>query len=106
MSINPLSREPLTFVLFCRREPPMQALPSGFFSGATGTIVSGPAHFASTSGPQVAVHIHRTSRRLEYNPHLMRIKSVEPSANLMNTGEQLNPTVRTEESQTFRSFLD
>ena len=30
--------------------------------------------------------------------------SVEPT-NFMNTGEQLNPAVRTEESQPFQSFL-
>jgi len=60
-SINPLSRELLTFDVFCRREAPMQARASSFFSGARGTIVSGPAHFTSTLGPQVAVHIHRTS---------------------------------------------
>jgi hypothetical protein len=102
---NPLNDgEPLTFDLFYRREAPAQALASSFFSGATGTIFSAPAHFASTSGPQFAVHIHRTSWQLEYNLHLMRIKSIEP-ANFMNTGEQLNPTVRTE-SQTFQGFLD
>ena len=106
MSINPLSREPMTFYLFYRREPPMQALASGFFSGASGTIVSGPAHFASTtSSPHVSVHIHRTSQQLKYNLYLMRIKSIEPSANLMNTGE-LSPTVRTEEFQTFRNVHD
>jgi len=101
---NPLNGGPLTFDLFCRREAPTQALASSFFSGATGTIFNAPAHFASTSGPQFAVHIHRTSRQLRYNLHLMRIKSIEP-ANFMNTGEQLNPTVRTE-SQTFKCFLD
>jgi hypothetical protein len=36
----------------------------------------------------------------------MRINFVEPSANLMNPGDQLNPTVRAEKSQTFRGFLD
>jgi hypothetical protein len=71
MSINPLNGEPLTFGLFCRREAPTQALASSFFSGARDTIVSGPAHFASSSGPQFAVHIHRTSWQLEYNLDLM-----------------------------------
>jgi hypothetical protein len=106
-SINPLSRELLSFDVFCRREAPMQALASSFFSGARGTIISGPAHFASTTGPQVAVHIHRTSRRLEYSFYLMRIQSVEPSANLMNTGEQLNrdPTVRMKNRKPYEPFL-
>jgi len=103
MLINPLSREP--FDLSCRSEAPMQALASSFFSGASGTIVSGPAHFASSTGAQVAVHIHRMSQKLECTLPLMRIKSVEPSANFMNTGEQLNPTVRTAESQTSEVFL-
>ena len=94
MLINPLSREP--FDLSCRREAPVQALASSFFSGASGTTVSGPAHFASSTGAHVAVHIHRMSQKLEYNLQLMRIKSIEPSANFMNTGEQLNSTVRTE----------
>jgi len=106
--INPLNGEPLTFDLFCRREVPTgtQARASSFFSGATGTIVSGPAHFANTSGAQVAVHIHRTSCPLEFNLYLMRIKSLEPPANFMKIGEQLNPAVSTEEPQTFRGFLD
>jgi hypothetical protein len=94
----------LTFDLFCRREAPIQDLASSFFSGSRGTIISGAAHFTSASGPQVAVHIHRTFRRLEYNLHLMRIKSVEPSASFMNTSELLNPIVRTEESQTFQGL--
>ena len=103
MLINPLSREP--FDLSCRREAPVQARASCFFSGASGTIVSGPAHFTSSTGAQVAVHIHRMSQKLEYNLQLMRIKSVAPSANIMNTAEQLNPTVHTEESQTSAVFL-
>ena len=69
MLINPLSREP--FELSCRREAPVQGRASCFFAGARETIVSGPAHFASSTGPQVAVHIHRTSQKLDYNPQLM-----------------------------------
>ena len=74
MSINPLIREPLTFDLFCRREAPTQDFATSFFSGSRGTIVSGPARFANISGPQVAVHIHRTSQQLIYSLRLMRIK--------------------------------
>ncbi|KIM46831.1 hypothetical protein M413DRAFT_440408 [Hebeloma cylindrosporum] len=42
-----------------QHEAPSQHLP-GFFSGATGTIVRGPARFANTSGNHLAVHFHHS----------------------------------------------
>jgi hypothetical protein len=54
--------EPLIFDLSCR--PSTRDLASTFFAAATGTTVSGAAHFTSnnTTSNHLTVHINRTSR--------------------------------------------
>ena len=50
--------------LSSRDEAPTRDVTSTFFAAATGTTVSGPAHFTSmnTTSNQLTVHINRTSQ--------------------------------------------
>ena len=72
MSINFLNGELANFHLFRRHEVPSltNATSSTFFTNATGTTVSGPAHFANNTGNQYIV-INRECRDLDIQLQLI-----------------------------------